>query len=151
MSGDRIILTEGLVRGLRPREVDAVIAHELGHHKAGHLRWRSSGALFGVYLVAVAPLGAGCCPAIITFLLGFWLFLFFPLAFIVMQGLFSQRRELAADARAAGESPAIRRGKIAALGRLAQLSRMPVAGRGISALDSDAIRPWRAVFWLSLA
>ncbi len=129
MSGDKIVLTESLVRGLTPREVNAVIAHELGHHKAGHLRWNSSGAMFWIFLLAAGPV-LGWLVSRYHVPTWFLAVPVLPLAFIVMQGLLSQRRELSADARAA-EITGDPEGKIAALGRLAQLSRIPVEGRGI--------------------
>jgi len=52
-----------------------------------------------------------------------------PLGFVMLQGLLSQRRELDADARAA-QITAIRRERCR-FGQVAQLSRMPVEGRGI--------------------
>lgn len=128
-SGDTIVLTESLVRGLTPREVNAVIAHELGHHKAGHLRFDISKILFWVFILGAGP-GLGWLVS--HFHLPTWSLTLpiAPLAYVMLQGLLSQRRELDADARAAlitGDPE----GKIAALGRLAQLSRMPVEGGGI--------------------
>jgi Zn-dependent protease with chaperone function len=131
MSGDKIVLTESLVRGLTPREVNAVIAHELGHHKAGHLRFNPSQILFWVFIFGVGP-GMGWLVSRYHFPT-WWLNIpILPLGLVVVQGFFSQRRELEADARAAQitDDP---EGKIAALGRLAQLSRIPVEGRGIMA------------------
>jgi Zn-dependent protease with chaperone function len=129
MSGDKIVLTESLVRGLTPREVNAVIAHELGHHKAGHLRVNSSNTLFWVLFLAAGPILGWL---VSHYHVPAWMLAvpILPLAFVVMQGWFSRRRELTADARAA-EITGDPEGKIAALGRLAQLSRIPVEGRGI--------------------
>ena len=44
MSGGRVAITESLLRGLNKREVDAVMAHELGHLKGRHV-----GAQTGLY------------------------------------------------------------------------------------------------------
>lgn len=129
MSGDRIVLTESLVRGLTTREVNAVIAHELGHHKAGHVRWDSSKILFWVFVFGLGP-ALGWMVARYHLPTWFLTIPIGPLAVILLQGLLSQRRELDADARAA-DITGDPEGKIAALGRLAQLSRMPVEGRGI--------------------
>jgi len=100
MSGDKIVLTESLVRGLTPREVNAVIAHELGHHKAGHLRFNPSQILFWVFIFGVGP-GMGWLVSRYHFPT-WWLNIpILPLGLVVVQGFFSQRRELEADARAA--------------------------------------------------
>ena len=129
MPGGQIVLTESLVNGLTPREVDAVIAHELGHHKAGHLKVNWSKILFWVYL-----LGAGSFFGWLNarFHLPLWLMTLpiLPLLFTVLQGLLSQRREFTADARAV-EITGDPEGTIAALARLAQLSRVPTGDRGI--------------------
>ena len=106
-----------------------MIAHELGHHKAGHLRFDLSKVLFWVFILGAGP-GLGWLVS--HFHLPTWSLTLpiAPLGYVMLQGLFSQRRELDADARAAlitGDPE----GKIAALGRLAQLSRMPVEGGGI--------------------
>ena len=130
-SGDTIILTESLVKGLTERELDAVIAHELGHHKSGHLRFSLPQVLFWMYIVIAGPL-LGWLTS--RFHLPSWVLTvpIFPLLFLMLQGLLSQRRELTADARAV-EITSDPEGKIAALGRLAQLSRIPVQGSGIMA------------------
>ncbi len=129
MPGGQIVLTESLVNGLTPREVDAVIAHELGHHKAGHLKVNWSKILFWVYI-----LGAGSffCWLKARFNLPLWLMTLpiLPLLFTVLQGLLSQKREFTADARAV-EITGDPEGTIAALARLAQLSRVPTGDRGI--------------------
>lgn len=127
--GNAIVLTESLVRGLARRELDAVIAHELGHHKEGHLTPGAGyvlffGALFlggpaieWIIRATGAPLWLASLP---------WL----PLGLVLAQGLVSQRREYAADARAV-EITGDAEGKIAALARLAQLSRVPARDGGI--------------------
>jgi Zn-dependent protease with chaperone function len=129
MSGNTIVLTESLIRGLTPREVNAVIAHELGHHKAGHVRVNVSNILFWVFLLVAGP----CIGWMEShFHLPAWLLTLpiLPLGFIMLQGLLSQRRELDADSRAT-QITGDPEGKIAALGRLARVSRMPVEARGI--------------------
>jgi Zn-dependent protease with chaperone function len=129
MSGDRIVLTESLVRGLTAREVNAVIAHELGHHKAGHLRVNFPNLVFWAGVFALGPLLGWL---VSHYRLPAWALTvpIAPLGMIMVQGLLSQRRELEADARAA-QITGDPEGKIAALARLAQLSRIPVDGRGI--------------------
>ncbi len=129
MTGNRIIVTESLVRGMTPREVDAVIAHELGHHKHGHTSWFSSGLLFWICFLVAGP--------VLGWLIGRlsaprWILdiPILPLAFVMLQSLTSRRKELTADARAA-EITGDPEGTIAALGRLAQLSRVPVEAKGM--------------------
>jgi heat shock protein HtpX len=128
-SDDSIILTDSLVKGLTPRELDAVVAHELGHHKSGHLRIDSVNMLFWVYILVAGPL-YGWLMA--RFQLPEWFITLpiSPLLFLVAQGTLSQRREYAADARAV-EITGDPEGTIAALGRLAQLSRIPVQSGGM--------------------
>lgn len=128
-SGDAIILTESLVKGLTPREVDAVIAHELGHHKAGHLRSNLPLILFCAYVLFAGP---AIYWAIDRLHLPAWIasIPIAPLLFVLFQGRFSQRREYAADARAV-EITGDPEGKIAAFSRLAHLSRIPVQNTGI--------------------
>jgi len=55
--------------------------------------------------------------------------------FVMLQGLLSQRRELERT-RPRGTDHGDPEGKIAALGRLGAMSRMPVEGRGIDGLRS---------------
>jgi Zn-dependent protease with chaperone function len=128
-SGDTVTLTESLVRGLTPREVDAVIAHELGHHTAGHLRFNASGLLLLVYIFVAGPL------------IGFLMRRFgiqgwiaslpvMPLLFVMLQGFLSQKREFTADARAV-EITGDPEGTIAALARLSQLSGIPTQSGGM--------------------
>lgn len=129
VSGDAVVLTESLVRGLTPREVDAVLAHELGHHKEGHLGLGVSQVLLVGCLLfgwpalswavrsAGAPLWIESLPLV-------------PLVIVLGQGWFSQRREYAADARAV-EITGDAEGKIAALARLAHLSRIPPRDGGV--------------------
>ena len=35
----RIVLTDTMMQGLAPEEIETVLAHELGHHRLGHLAW----------------------------------------------------------------------------------------------------------------
>ena len=129
--GDTIILTESLVKGLTGREVDAVIAHELGHHKSGHLRFSLPQVLFWMYIIVAGPL-LGWLTSRFPFPSWVLTIPIAPLLFMTLQGLLSQRHELTADARAV-EITGDPEGKIAALARLARLSRIPVQGGGIMA------------------
>src|SRR5262249_40912175 len=128
-SGGVVTLTQSLVRGLTPREVDAVIAHELGHHKSGHLKFNIGSLLFWAYILGAGPLLGWLMshyniPTWITALP------IAPILIVALQGYFSQKREFEADARAV-ELTGDPEGKIAALARLSQLSRVPVYGGGI--------------------
>ena len=124
VSGGSVVLTESLINGLTAREVDAVIAHELGHHKAGHLRFDMSMVLLVVYVVIAGPL-IGWLHS--HFHIPSWghSVPIFPVLFIMLQASLSQRNEYTADARAI-DLTGDPEGKIAALGRLAQLSRIPL-------------------------
>jgi STE24 endopeptidase len=115
----RIVLFDTLVEAMAPREVIAVLAHELGHFKLHHVRWAiarsvaASGVLFFVLSLAL-PLDAfyeafsverTAHGALVVF--GLW----FSLVGFVLQPLenaLSRRHEFAADAFAVrnGASPA---------------------------------------------
>jgi hypothetical protein len=136
-SGDAVVLTTSLVNGLTEREVDAVIAHELGHHKSGHLRVNYATILFWVYVLLAGPLYGWL---LARYEIPSWVVTLpiVPVVFTLAQGLLSQRHEYTADARAV-EITGDPEGKIAALGRLAQLSRVPVQSGGI--MDSIMSHP----------
>jgi len=123
-SGDAIVLTEGLVSALPLREVDSVIAHELGHHKSGHLSFDLSRLLFWGYMLGAEPLFGWI---IHRFHAPHWLLTLpiAPLLFMRLQSFISQRREFEADARGA-EITGDPEGAIAALARMARLSHVPV-------------------------
>lgn len=53
----RIVLLDTLMEQLPPAEIEAVLAHELGHFRCGHLQ-RYYGLLFGLILAAVSLLPA---------------------------------------------------------------------------------------------
>lgn len=54
-SSGSILLTDYLLRELNRREVDAIVAHELGHLKHNHVKWRGvMGGVFGGALVLYA-------------------------------------------------------------------------------------------------
>lgn len=133
----RIVLFDTLVGAMAPREVIAVLAHELGHFKLRHVRWAvarsvaASGALFFLLSLAL-PVQAfytafsverTAYGALVVF--GFW----FALAGFLLQPLenaLSRRHEFAADAFAVqnGATPAELG---AALRRLREKSRgLPV-------------------------
>ena len=126
-SGGKVGVTDTLLQNLTEREVDAVVAHELGHHRAGHLGmqwgnfWWFGAIIIGnlVYWAAHKyhlPLWVSHVP-------------FGSLLALAANGFISQRHEYAADAQAA-EITGDAEGKIAALGRLAQVSGYPIAPGG---------------------
>lgn len=114
-SAKRIVLFDTLVQGLEVREVLAVLAHELGHFKLGHIRWsllRSAAISFILFgsvgwilhdTGAQEAFGLGATSAhgklaVMMLLLGV---LDFPLQPI--QSLLSRQNEFAADAFARTE------------------------------------------------
>lgn len=125
-----VVLTEGLVNSLPPRELESVVAHELGHHAAGHLKFDVSRALFWGYLLLAEPVLGWVVrtfhisEAVLTLPIA-------PVLFLLLQSYISQRRELEADARGVAFT-GDPEGAIAALGRLARLSPAPTTARSIS-------------------
>ena len=115
----RIVLFDTLLEAIGPREVVAVLAHELGHFKLHHVRWgilravATSGLVF-YGLSLCLPLGAFYAAfsvertaygALAVF--GLW---FGPVSFLLqpLENALSRRHELAADAFAlrSGAAPA---------------------------------------------
>jgi STE24 endopeptidase len=118
----RIVFFDTLLERLAPEELEAVLAHELGHFKLHHIRIRLALGLlasFGLFALlgglAAQPWfyqGLGVTPASATSMHGIALVLFvlvlplftFPLA--PLASLLSRRHEFEADAFAARESSA---------------------------------------------
>ena len=115
----RIVLFDTLLTRLAPAEVEAVLAHELGHFKRHHV-WKRVAVLFGMSLAMLWALGRligedwfyeglnvqmhGTAMALVLFFLVVPVFTFFlqPLT-----SLYSRRHEFEADAYAASHaSPA---------------------------------------------
>ncbi len=94
----RVVLTEGLLESLGPREVEAVFAHEVGHVRLGHPRW---------LLVLIAALLLLAFPAeALALALPAWVGIPLVLAAFLTAGRFligrvSRRFELEADLAAA--------------------------------------------------
>ncbi len=130
----RIVLFDTLLEATAPREVVAVLAHELGHFKLHHVRWAllrsvaTSGLLFFALsrLLPLAPFYAAFSlnrtsyAALVVF--GLW---FGPVSFLLqpLENALSRRHEFAADrfALAAGVQPAELGG---ALRKLRERSRL---------------------------
>ena len=129
-SGDAIMLTEGLVNALPLREVEAVIAHELGHHKLGHLRFNPSRLLFWGYMLGAEP---GMSWLIRHFHAPHWLMTLpvAPVLFMLLQSYLSQRREFEADKKGV-EFTGDPEAAIAALARMARLSHVPTNSSSLS-------------------
>jgi heat shock protein HtpX len=123
-SGGAIVLTEGLVRTLSSRELDSVIAHELGHHKAGHLKFDASRMLFWGYLMAGEPAFAWTVAKLHA---PHWLLILpiAPLLFMLLQGYVSQRREFEADTLGV-ELTGDPEGALMAMTRIAMLTHLPI-------------------------
>jgi STE24 endopeptidase len=117
-AGKRIVLFDTLVNRLQPPEVEAVLAHELGHYKLHHIvkgMALTAAMSFAVLLVLGLLIGEdwfyrglgvrtpGDAQALALFLLVLPEFLFFlsPLA-----SLYSRKREFEADQYAVGHSAA---------------------------------------------
>ena len=115
-SAKRIVLFDTLLTRLAPSEVEAVLAHELGHFKRHHV-WKRVAVLFGMSLAMLWGLGQligedwfysglnvqmhGTAMALVLFFLVVPVFTFFlqPLT-----SLFSRRHEFEADAYAASHA-----------------------------------------------
>ena len=114
----RIVLFDTLLARLGPPEVEAVLAHELGHYRRHHV-WKRVALLFGVSAAFLWGLGQlvnerwfyeglgvstpGTAAALLLFMLVVPVFAFFlqPLS-----SLYSRRHEFEADAYAASHSSA---------------------------------------------
>jgi len=127
MAGGKVSFTRGLLENMPKREVDAVIAHEVGHLGGKHIGMRSG--LYVLYLVVIGPAvgvlmtKAGLPGWVISLPLA-------PIIYVLLAGQLSQRNELNADSRAVAltNDP---EGTIAALARLARLTKSPVNWGGI--------------------
>jgi len=127
MSGGNIAVTESLLRALSKREVDAVMAHELGHVKGRHISAKS-GFYWAFFLLA------GPSVSFIAEKTGLpeWTRVLpvAPALFVLAMAWLSQHHEFSADARAA-EITGDPEAKISALARLARLTSSPLDWGGI--------------------
>jgi STE24 endopeptidase len=124
----RIVLFDNLCRALEPQEIESVLAHELGHFKLGHLRWRlGAGAAMGLVAIALfalvvdrawfyTGLGVAEPSAHAGLLLFLWVAPLFAFPLGPLLTAWSRRHEYAADAFAAAHSDG--RAMISALVRM---------------------------------
>src|SRR5438552_553471 len=114
----RIVLFDTLLSRLAPPEVEAVLAHELGHYRRHHV-WKRMALLFGLSLALLWGLGRlvgeawfydglgvasrGTAVALLLFVLVLPVFTFFLQP---VSSLYSRRHEFEADAYAADHSDA---------------------------------------------
>ena len=114
----RIVFFDTLIRRLGPPEIEAVLAHELGHFKLRHIVKRI-GWLFGASLVFLAllgflikepwfftGLGLQTQSTAIALVLFFMVLPVFTFLFSPLGSLYSRRHEYEADAYAASQSSA---------------------------------------------
>jgi Zn-dependent protease with chaperone function len=127
MPGGNIAVTESLLRSLNKREVDAVMAHELGHVKGRHVSAKSG--FYWAFFILAGPA--------VDFIaqktgLPDWtrVLPIAPSLFVLAMAYLSQRHEFSADARAA-EITGDPKAKICALARLARLTSSPLDWGGI--------------------
>lgn len=92
--GSSLAVSTGLLHALRPEELQAVIAHELAHVRARDVLTQTHAVLLSATLVETSRVGGWLSRAL--------LFVLAPLGAAFTHLLLSPRRELAADAAAAG-------------------------------------------------
>ncbi len=98
-----VLLTDYLLDELEPHQLEAVVAHELGHARRHHVLVKL-GAVVGVWIALEALLlalgrGSGAATALLTLPV----FIAFPFGILLVQGLVGVRLETAADDIAAHE------------------------------------------------
>lgn len=91
--GASLAVSTGLLRALRPEEVEAVVAHELAHVRSRDVLTQTLAVLLSATLVETSRIGGWLARAL--------LFVLAPLAAAFTHLLLSPRRELRADAVAA--------------------------------------------------
>jgi Zn-dependent protease with chaperone function len=130
VAGDNVLLSERLIRQLTRREVDAIVAHELGHIGAKHLK-RMKGCLMPAIMVVVVT---GVMTS--TYLTGlykrfdvdrwWWPMVALPIFAVIILATFRSRRwERTADAASAkltGDPEAM----ITGLAKIARLTLTPL-------------------------
>lgn len=115
----RIVFFDTLIERLSPEEIEAVLAHELGHYKLGHIP-RMMAAHFGIAFLVLAAMGwvidqawfyqglgfAGVQSAGVALLLFFLLLPVFTFPLSPLASVLSRKHEFEADAFAASETRA---------------------------------------------
>jgi heat shock protein HtpX len=97
--GSTLAVSTGLLTALRPRELEAVLAHELAHVRSRDVLVQTWAVMFAVVLVDLSRIGGWFERALRS--------IFAPIAAAFVHLLLSPKREFAADRVAAGlcESP----------------------------------------------
>jgi heat shock protein HtpX len=91
--GQTIVVSTGLLAALPERELEAVLAHEVAHAERRDVLVQTVATVVAATLLELSRLGGWFQRAL--------LFVFGPIASLVVHALLSPRRELAADRRAA--------------------------------------------------
>lgn len=113
----RIVFFDTLIERLSPEEIEAVLAHELGHFKLGHIP-KMMATHFGIALLVLAAMGwvidkawffqglgfAGVQSTGVALLLFFMLLPVFTFPLSPLSSVLSRKHEFEADAFAAGET-----------------------------------------------
>lgn len=139
---DHIILTNALLAHLNQREVDSVVAHELGHLKHHHPRSIGTIYLVGILLINVASITLA---SLLHFDYGFTVSV---LIFLFALNYFSRKFEYTADVHSTylmGDP----RPLISALSKMSRLTMLPMTSDRLSEMVSthpytrNEQRPWR--------
>ena len=128
-SGNHIILTNALLANLNRREVDSVVAHELGHLKHRHPNSLTTIFVVGVLLINI---GTGAVWSLLGFNFGFTVFV---LVFLFAINWFSRKFEYTADIHSLyliGDP----RPLISALAKMSRLMLLPMSSDPLSELVS---------------
>ena len=102
----RIVLTDTLIASLKADEIEAVVAHELGHLQRGHLRFQvlMIGSVWLLMLAAAAWLTVGIADPVIELAIAWALLPSLGFFALPLANYWSRRFEFEADASAAGNA-----------------------------------------------
>ena len=98
-----VLLTDYLIEQLEPRQLEAVVAHELGHARRHHILLKLGAVLVVWAAMDAAVLALGHRSGSAAALLAVPVFIAFPVGILLVQGLVGVRLETAADDIAARE------------------------------------------------